>query len=592
MTRQTAGTAITLSANVAAASNVWQHVAFTFDGVTNHFIRCYINGQLNNVVTNAGLTSLRGSPHELTIGNRQSTATSAYNLPTTNIVFDEIRLWNRTLAASEVFEAFAFNGAVSHGQVPIITTQPRSVTNYIGDTAPFSVATDNVNSTQPVFLQWYSNGIPIVGSTTTTLVLPNVQLSSSAQFSVVASNIVGNTTSSVVNLTVQSLPAPNITSGLKAEWTFDDIAGSSTAADASGNGNTLYLTNYADFTSCWVAGLTNGALWFNTNGTTLTIGQTNVAVIPAIGSPAPPSLDFSVGGSFTLAAFVNATLPQTNGGALFCKGSGNGGEQFAVDMNGNNYRFYVRGTNSTGAFINPTANTAVSPNGTWQHVAAVCDCVNGIMNIYVNGQLAGAGVAPLTLLTNAHEVSLGSRQSGAATPYNLPFTGAMDEARIYNRALTSADIQALYATGGLFPPTVSTQPVGGSAFVGEDFKFTTVVGGTAPFTYRWKTNGVNATIANASAGSTNLTLTLTNVQLGNAADYTLAVTNAYGGTNSTIATLTVTNFYVTNQIAGWWKFDDATGSTAVDSSVNANNGTLVNFAPNNPFEELKYVGPA
>jgi hypothetical protein len=219
-----------------------------------------------------------------------------------------------------------------------------------------------------------------------------------------------------------------------------------------------------DYNACWVTGLTNGALYFNTNGTAIP----NVLAIPSVGSPAPPSLDFSSGGTFTLSAFVNGTLPQTNGGAIFCKGTGGGGEQFAVDLNGAaaNFRFYVRGTNN-GVFINPVATTAVPVNGTWQHVAAVCDCVNGIMNIYVNGQLAGASVAPLTLLSNSHEISIGNRQSGA-TPYNLPFTGGIDEARMYNRALTSADIQALYATGGLYPPSFITQPVGGTVYVGPD----------------------------------------------------------------------------------------------------------------------------
>jgi hypothetical protein len=571
VTRQNAGTAITLATGTAAPNNVWQHIAVTCDAVTNHALRMYINGVFNTATTNAGLTSLRGSSHELSIGSRQSAA-AAYNLPTTNIVFDEIRLYNRALSASDIAEVFAFNGPVSHGQMPVITIQPRSITNYVGDTAVFSVGTD-VNTTPPVSVQWLTNGIPIPGATATTLVVPSVQLTTFAgPYSVVITNIVGVTNSATAFLQVQPITTTNIGTGLMGYWRFDDSPGSSTVADQSGNGNTGTLDSFADYTACWIAGLTNGALYFNTNG----LATAGVAAIPAVGVPAPSSLDFSTGGAFTLSAFVNGIAPQTNGGAFFCKGTGNGGEQFAVDLNGGNFRFYVRGTNN-GVFINPVATTAVPLNGTWQHVAAVCDCINGIMNIYVNGQLAGAAAAPLSLLTNAHEITLGNRQSSAVSAYNLPFTGAIDEARIYNRALNSAEIQALYISAGTYPPLITVQPQGGSLFVGEDFRFTPVIGGNAPFTYRWKTNGVNAAAPNYVAGGTNLVLTITNVQLFNAADYALSVTNNYGGTNSIIATLQVTNFYVTNNLNLWLKFDDATGLSAVDATPNGNNGSLLNF---------------
>src|SRR5205814_542052 len=155
VTRQFGGGAISLVATVAAASNVWQHIAFTCDATNAHTIRCYINGALNTSVVNAGLASLRGSAHELTIGSRQS-ASAGYNFSTTNIVFDEIRLYNRVLSASDIFEAFAFNGPVSHGVAPTITFQPRSITNYVGDTAPFSVGivTPPAPANQ-VFYQWY-----------------------------------------------------------------------------------------------------------------------------------------------------------------------------------------------------------------------------------------------------------------------------------------------------------------------------------------------------------------------------------------------------------------------------------------------------
>src|SRR5205823_94903 len=61
------------------------------------------------------------------------------------------------------------------------------------------------------------------------------------------------------------------------------------------------------------------------------------------------------------------------------------------------------------------------------------------------------------LNTNNHEVSIGNRQSGAATAYDRPWTGAVDDLRVYSRALTSADVQALYSAAAL-PPAIIQQP--------------------------------------------------------------------------------------------------------------------------------------
>ena len=53
--------------------------------------------------------------------------------------------------------------------------------------------------------------------------------------------------------------------------------------------------------------------------------------------------------------------------------------------------------------------------------------------------------------------------------------------------------------------------------------------------YQWHFNGTNIAAATGSV------LTLTNVQLANAGTYDVAVTNLYGATNSSAATLTVLN---------------------------------------------------
>ncbi len=561
--RNASKTATTASTTVAPANNVWQHVAAVYDGATasTRTIRIYLNGVLNvSVTNNANLASLLPTNHVITIGARRSTSTagSAFDLVTTNTALDEVRIYNRPLSASDVYELYSLNGRLA-----AITSQPRNITNYLGDYAPFNVTIDNNNSTLPVAYQWKWYGTNLANATTATLIITNVALSNSGPYSVSISNVIGITNSSTVYLQVQPLPGADIFSGLAGYWKFDDASGSSTATDSSANNNPGTLVGFADLSACWVAGITNGALNFNGDASTA-----DLVAIPNIGTPAPSVLDFNANPAFTLAAWVKASLPQTNGAAIMCKGTGGGGEQFAMDINGANFRFYVRDTNAAAVNL----NTTVPLNGTWQHVAAVLDVTNGIMNYYVNGQLVNVAIPPASLNTNGHEVSIGNRQSGALTAYNLPFSGAIDDVRIYGRALTSADVQALYATGGLYPPSFATQPQGGSVYVGEDFKFSAAVGGTVPIGFQWKTNNVNL------PGATNSTLILTNVQLANAGSYTLFASNAYGTALSSNAVLQVTNFFLTNLLAGWWKFDDGTGSSAADSSPNANIGSLINFA--------------
>ncbi len=80
------------------------------------------------------------------------------------------------------------------------------------------------------------------------------------------------------------------------------------------------------------------------------------------------------------------------------------------------------------------------------------------------------------------------------------------------------------------PPTSLADQVVG---VGDSATFTIAPMGTPPFTYQWRTNGVN--ILGATSGS----LVLTNVQLSNAGSVCVVVTDSSPGTNTYCAALTV-----------------------------------------------------
>src|SRR4029079_9005025 len=83
-------------------------------------------------------------------------------------------------------------------------------------------------------------------------------------------------------------------------------------------------------------------------------------------------------------------------------------------------------------------------------------------------------------------------------------------------------------------PSFTSQPASQIVLTGGTAIFSAVAAGTAPISYQWNKNGIQI------SGATSSTLTLTNVQSSDAANYTLTASNNVGGTISSVAVLTVT----------------------------------------------------
>ena len=184
-------------------------------------------------------------------------------------------------------------------------------------------------------------------------------------------------------------------------------------------------------------------------------GGNDVVLIPDDGN-----LDFTTGGAFSVEAWVKAPTGQEAGGPVVAKGTGAGGETFAMDIYGGAYRLYV--FDSAGA-VASVVQTTVAADDTWQHVVGTVDVAAGEMKFYINGQEAipTAPVTPLTTLqANSHEVSIGSRQRNSG-PYDLNFNGLIDEVALYDRALSGAEVEAhfgaAFVVGG--PGGVDTEDV-------------------------------------------------------------------------------------------------------------------------------------
>ncbi|MGO8836757.1 MAG: pectinesterase family protein [Limisphaerales bacterium] len=106
-----------------------------------------------------------------------------------------------SLVASNVAGTCTNSATLTVYVPPAISPQPTNLTVNVGDTASFVSGATGIPAPG---LQWYKNGVGISGQTSGTLTIVNAQGSDVANYYLVATNIAGPATSSVVRLTVVS----------------------------------------------------------------------------------------------------------------------------------------------------------------------------------------------------------------------------------------------------------------------------------------------------------------------------------------------------------------------------------------------------
>lgn len=210
--------------------------------------------------------------------------------------------------------------------------------------------------------------------------------------------------------------AGDLLGGLVALYRFDESSGTS-AQDASGNNHTATLTGGATF----AAGLNNNAVTLSGNGQ-------YVALPTGIVSG--------------LTSFSISTWVKLNAAPLWARvfdfGTGTNVYMFLTPNSGTTPRFAI--TTAGNGTEQQLAGTALS-TGTWQHV--VITLTGNAGTFYVNGAVASQNAA-MTLspssLASTTQNWLG-RSQFAGDPF---LNGQIDNFRIYNRALSAADVQQLY----------------------------------------------------------------------------------------------------------------------------------------------------
>ncbi len=226
--------------------------------------------------------------------------------------------------------------------------------------------------------------------------------------------------------------------GLIAAYGFNEGTGSVTA-DATGKGHTATLNG-----ATWsAAGKTGGAVSFNGTSSLVSIADAN-------------DLDLTTG--MTIEAWVRPTT--LSGWRTVGLKEAPGGLAYALYAHDNAPR--SAGYVNTGGVDTAVQGASALPLNAWSHLAVTYDGAN--LRLFVNGaQTATRAV------TGAMRTSTGQLSIGGNVAWGEWFAGQMDDLRVYNRALTTGELQTDMITpvGGApppdtTPPTVSiTAPVAG-----------------------------------------------------------------------------------------------------------------------------------
>ena len=356
-------------------------------------------------------------------------------------------------------------------------------------------------------------------------------------------NVTVNNGNVVQNFTTT---ASSLYNGLVAYYHFDGNAN-----DTSGNGNDGIVYGNPQT----VQGIT---------GTALNFDGANDYVMRNIGSLQ----------TIAVSMWFNTPYPTTYYPRLFDYGDQ---KDFICHIAGNEPSYIAQGIVGKVVCVSnivpnsPSNQYKIISNSTpqfnqWHHLYVIFDSVNNIQKLYIDGILEGE-IETLGLLT-ANEIQFGHGSTFTTEPTLLSHTylkGALDDIRIYNRALTEAEIQELYNSGGFVSNTsgyvISGQIMKDGAPLGNVTVALTDSNGTVINTVVTDANG-NYSFQNIPNGSYTVTPSLTG--------YTFTPTNVTVNNGNVVQNVTTAASSLNNGLVAYYPFN----SNAYDASGNGNNGTV------------------
>jgi hypothetical protein len=208
------------------------------------------------------------------------------------------------------------------------------------------------------------------------------------------------------------IPTPTPKPGLVAAYGFDEGSGTA-VTDLSGSGNSGVITS-----ATWAAtGRFGKALSFNGTNSWVTVQDS-------------PSLDLSKG--MTLEAWVLPTATPMPWAAIIMKEQAGEQAYTLTASSDTGQPNSILNVGSSKYYLSAGTSIAISA---WTHLAATYD--GTAQRIYINGVQVATQAPSGSLVSSSNPLRI-----GGDSVWGEHFQGLIDEVRIYNRALSPAEVQA------------------------------------------------------------------------------------------------------------------------------------------------------
>lgn len=440
---------------------------------------------------------------------------------------------------------------------PVITAQPTNTTVVQGNDTSF---TAGITGTAPLNFQWRLNGMAIPGATSNVLTLASVSTNDAANYSVVATNIVGSVTSAVATLTVLVPPTiltqpvdANVTAGNSASFSVTATGTAPLTYQWRKNGVNLPGATAATLTLATVSATNAGNYSVVIANAAGNIASSN-AVLTVQTAPfivtQPASQFGALGSTVSLSVVATGSAPLSyhwfKAGALLTdtaniSGSTSNVLTIAALTTNEVDTYYVVVSNFLGNATSATAAISVnsSPAITTQPVGHTI-----AQNQTVTFNVAATGSDPLTFqwLKNGIKLANSGTITGVSSN-SLTLAGVTtNSSGDYSVLVTNSygSVTSVVATlTVLVPPAITASPASRSASPGAATTFTVTAKGSAPLSYQWLKNGNPLTDGGNISGSTTSSLQLSSLTTNDAASYSVMVTNLAGSATSSSALLTI-----------------------------------------------------
>ena len=457
---------------------------------------------------------------------------------------------------------------------PAITSQPQSRSATVGLSVMFAVQVTGIPAPA---LQWRKDGTPIQGATSATLTLSSVQFADAGAYDLLATNSVGNATSSSATLTVTLPPVISShpqnrsatlgqsatlsvtatgTGTLTYQWQKDgvNVAGATQASFTIASVQVTSIGDYAVLITDAGGSITSSAASLTIPGIPTGIWRGLVAYYPFTGNANDASGNghhgtvsgavlasdrfgtagraYSFAGGSTRIEIVASPFLASDQGtvAFWVKANswltsdsfadlvgkdGTTGRQWVVQASTDG-RLRVAVFTTMGEFTADSAQAMAT--GTWHHIVQTWDGTNEVA--FVNGTQVLTIPAPGPMAAGSNNLRIGGNPVSGTS-----LDGLVDDVRIYNRSLSAADVLQLAASEAV-SPVISSPPQSRVVTIGGNTTFSISATGSEPLTYQWRKDG------NGIVGATNSSYSLTSIGTNQVGSYWVVVSNVAGSVTS------------------------------------------------------------